>query len=264
MKVILSRKGFDSQYGRIPSPILPDGTLLSFPIPTKEDLEVRFSDIRYKDNSYYDLIRMLSPTTKIKEYYTCHLDPDIRAAAKERSIEWMPAFGQESAALGHLRNQGVGIGDLFLFFGSFRQTEYSNGGLSFKKGAPNRHVIYGYLQVGDIIDHPSKVPKWLEGHPHVKEERWKHQNVIFIASERLSLHPELPGAGCFMFDPKLVLTKSGYGKSCWNLPDFFRQIPVSYHTNPWREDFFQSAAKGQEFVFDANEEVLKWIKSFMP
>jgi len=38
MKVILSRKGFDSQYGGMPSPILPDGTLLSLPIPSKTDM----------------------------------------------------------------------------------------------------------------------------------------------------------------------------------------------------------------------------------
>ena len=36
MKIILSRKGFDSGYGKIASPILPDGTLLSMPIPTTD------------------------------------------------------------------------------------------------------------------------------------------------------------------------------------------------------------------------------------
>ena len=36
MKVILSRKGFDSSNGGCPSPILPDGTLLSLPIPTDD------------------------------------------------------------------------------------------------------------------------------------------------------------------------------------------------------------------------------------
>lgn len=34
MKVVLSRKGFDSASGGYPSPILPDGTLLSIPIPS--------------------------------------------------------------------------------------------------------------------------------------------------------------------------------------------------------------------------------------
>ena len=46
MKVILSRKGFDSQYGGMPSPILPDGTMLSLPIPSKDD-NIKYSDLNY-------------------------------------------------------------------------------------------------------------------------------------------------------------------------------------------------------------------------
>ncbi len=36
MKIILSRKGFDSSvnYGRVASPIFPDGSLVSMPIPS--------------------------------------------------------------------------------------------------------------------------------------------------------------------------------------------------------------------------------------
>ena len=47
MKVILSRKGFDSSNGGIPSPILPDGTLLSFPIPACSD-ELTFAELYYE------------------------------------------------------------------------------------------------------------------------------------------------------------------------------------------------------------------------
>lgn len=36
MKFILSRKGFDSGYGGCASPILPDGTMLSIPIPVEK------------------------------------------------------------------------------------------------------------------------------------------------------------------------------------------------------------------------------------
>lgn len=57
MKVILSRKGFDSANGGIPSPILPDGTLLSLPIPSELDREIKFSDIYYGEKSYYDIIK---------------------------------------------------------------------------------------------------------------------------------------------------------------------------------------------------------------
>ncbi|HEX6606573.1 MAG TPA: hypothetical protein VF276_06620, partial [Chloroflexia bacterium] len=33
MKIILSRKGFDSSIGKVPSPIFPSGELRSLPIP---------------------------------------------------------------------------------------------------------------------------------------------------------------------------------------------------------------------------------------
>ena len=36
MKVILSRKGFDSANGGIASPILEDGAIVSFPIPAPD------------------------------------------------------------------------------------------------------------------------------------------------------------------------------------------------------------------------------------
>ena len=45
MKVILSRKGFDSMNGSCPSPIMPDGTLLSMPIPS--DDEANYDDLYY-------------------------------------------------------------------------------------------------------------------------------------------------------------------------------------------------------------------------
>ena len=48
MKIILSRKGFDSQYGKIKSPILPDGTLLSLPIPQENDTKT-FDELYYND-----------------------------------------------------------------------------------------------------------------------------------------------------------------------------------------------------------------------
>ncbi|MGC9778582.1 MAG: hypothetical protein HZR80_05015 [Candidatus Heimdallarchaeota archaeon] len=47
LKAILSRKGFDSSFGGCPSPILPDGTLLSLPIP-----EMKFSsDLKTKEET---------------------------------------------------------------------------------------------------------------------------------------------------------------------------------------------------------------------
>jgi len=70
MKIILSRKGFDSSNGGCPSPIMPDGTLLSLPIPTSDD--VCFSDIAWNGITYADILHQISPK---KTFTNCHLDP---------------------------------------------------------------------------------------------------------------------------------------------------------------------------------------------
>lgn len=57
MKIILSRKGFDLQNGGQPSPILPDGTLLSLPIPGKLDEKILYSQLEYKGKTYFQIIQ---------------------------------------------------------------------------------------------------------------------------------------------------------------------------------------------------------------
>src|SRR6185437_15595940 len=96
MKVILSRKGFDSSYGDAPSAILPDGTLLSFPIPHHVG-SVSYRDIHpTTDYSMQELIPMLG--LKVKESDTCHVDPDLVYGSFERQTGWKPVFGQCGAA----------------------------------------------------------------------------------------------------------------------------------------------------------------------
>jgi hypothetical protein len=82
----------------------------------------------------------------------CHLDPDIRIEAIARESCWKGIFGQIGAAQSHLKNQSVGVGDLFLYFGWFRRTILVDGKLRFDpKDRNGRHIIYGYLQVGEVI-----------------------------------------------------------------------------------------------------------------
>ena len=58
------------------------------------------------------------------------------------------------------------------------------------------------------------------------------------------------------------LTKEGQTRSRWLLPEYFRNYKISYHSeNSWKDDYFQSAAKGQEFVVDGDENLEKWLKS---
>jgi hypothetical protein len=259
MHIILSRKGFDSQYGGQPSSILPDGTLLSLPIPSKED-KLKFSNLNYDSKSYLDIIRELKPNTKINNNYTCHLDPDLRSDTLKRNDNWLPLFGQKGSSQGHLSNKGITIGDLFLFFGTFRATELHNAKLRYISGAPEVHLIYGYLQVGSMYSEFKSINHEIKYHPHA-QDRYANEknNCIYKARECLSFNENLRGANNLFFHEDLVLTKTGHSKSKWDMPSFFKDIDISYHSaRSFTPDYFQSAAKGQEFVIESNNKVQEW------
>ena len=74
MKIILSRKGFDSANGGIVSPIMEDGTLISFPIPS--DDRDNFEDLIYGGQPYTKILQDLK-YKKHPKYHNCHLDPDL-------------------------------------------------------------------------------------------------------------------------------------------------------------------------------------------
>ena len=263
MKVILSRKGFDTSTGGMPSPIMPDGTLLSLPIPDDDDKGNKFGHLYFNGRSYADIILSLNGKAKITPETTCHLDPDLRREAKNRPEDWQPAFGQMGAALSELRNNCVGTGDLFLFFGLFRQTESVNGTLRFKRGSRPVHVIFGYMQVGKIIESKADLPHRLAGHPHAAYDKaWdEHKNAIFLPTEKLSIADGKAGSGTLDYCPDRVLTKDGMSWGRWDLPQFFRNVSITHHPDPWREEYFQSAGRGQEFIMDGTPDIEEWAKN---
>ncbi len=264
MKVILSRKGFDNQYGGQPSPILPDGTLLSLPIPAENE-SVKFVDLSHQEKSYYTIIKELKPSSKIKDYYTCHLDPDLRRDIIERPEKWVPLFGQTDSAQGHLENFDVDTGDIFLFFGTFRETELENGILKYKAGTSDIHVIYGFLQIGAKYSDNDILKKHYNFHPHAQDRfTERRNNCIYKALDKLSFYENVPGAGLLNFHKDLVLTKKGMSKSKWDLPEFFKKSTITYHTsNSFKEDYFQSASKGQEFIISESEALNLWVKNII-
>lgn len=273
MKIVLSRKGFDSQYGGYPSPIFPDGRMVSLPIPS--DDEMTYGDLKLdEDLSYYDLMRQLNPEIRydgswhtLTEDTRCHLDPDIRASVLKRPVSWKPLFGQVSAAQTHLRNEGVGPGDVFVFFGTFKRIVIDKGNYRFDSG-PEVHVIYGYLQIFEVVPvgPGAKFPEWMRFHPHTAPSRIGGNNTIYVARDSLSWQPALPGAGPLKFNNKLILTKPGYLKSRWQLPDYFKNVRISYHADKdkcWKDGYFQSRGKGQEFVIHSDERVENWLKDLL-
>src|SRR5690242_14756290 len=107
MKIILSRKGFDSSAGRIASPILPSGRLCSLPIRAADDENApRYRDILFDGQPLGKLLHDLTgdDTWLVRP---AHLDPDINISSVPRKPGWRGAFGQAGAAERHLQNQHV-------------------------------------------------------------------------------------------------------------------------------------------------------------
>lgn len=281
MNVIFSRKGFDSQYGQMPSPILPDGRLLPLCIPSRHDRN-SLGDLPYIDSENAQLIVDVSDGRHSSSTQV-HLDPDLARTSQKRA-GWRPALGQTGAAQSHLRSKGIGPGDVFLFFGWFRQTERFGGKWRFAKGAPNLHVLFGWLEVDEVLpvvtarhealsQHP-----WIVDHPHVASPDWYDSplNTLYIGRQQSAYRPEgTLGGGLFpALRGPLQLTKPGCSRSVWSLPSWFSpngRQPLSYHSAPgrWEDGIdsvtLRSVAKGQEFILNSGSypELEPWVSSLI-
>ena len=254
MKIILSRKGFDSSNGGIPSPILPDGTMLSLPIPSIYGRS--YTEMYYKGWSYKEILANLGYTGKLM---TGHLDPDIRSNVFQiQSALWKPLFGQVGQAQGVLRNRGVSVHDLFLFFGTFRRVDEN---FHYLVQSRPKHLIYGYFQIGGVIHDPSII-RGFTWHPHAQMTE-QTNNVIYTASESLSTNNSIPGHGVLTCSDELVLTK---GNKKWYIWDEFRFpfLKQNYLLESSRK-FSESDGgimiadkTGQEYVYSENDEISDW------
>lgn len=270
MKLILSRKGFDAGYGGVPSPIFPDGRVLSLPIPAENE-RVTFGDMTFDEEPVGVLVEQLS-NGKVTSSDTAHLDPDLNRGLVARGTEWLPAFGQAHRAQSHLANQLVGPGDLFLFYGWFREVERDRGLWRYVRNAPDVHMIFGWLRVDEVLnigsDIDSTVARYpgLKGHPHCCGDSFYTNNTIYVGSD----------AGTFRkMSNHHILTAPNETRSVWRLPRAFSpngRVPMTYHRDSQRwsvyEDGYvrlQTVAKGQEFVLDLEEypDVHGWIDDVM-
>ncbi|HEV3157662.1 MAG TPA: hypothetical protein VGZ00_09990 [Candidatus Baltobacteraceae bacterium] len=279
MKIIFSRKGFDSSAGGCASPIL-DGRLVSLPIPDSAS-RITYADVTCGEiGSLGPIVESLTKG-RIAAKAGAHLDPDLDADAVARQNGWRPIFGQVDAAQSHLLNQGVTKGDLFLMFGWFREAERNGKTSRFVPGAQDLHVLYGWLQIGDVFElgsesHKTTYPAWSHYHPHFYGTRGSN-NVLYVASPTLILNGVdlgVPGAGRWpAFRPQLQLTDAEAGlRGTWRLPAWFDPArasePLSYHAAPNRWQRLNDAyrlfcvGRGQEFVFDTEvyPEAISWIR----
>lgn len=281
-RTIFSRKGFDSSYGGMPSPILPDGRMLALPIPAAHD-SWTLADVRADDLDLQSLIQDLSQG-KHSLATRVHLDPDLDRLPDKRMAGWRPSLGQTGAAQTHLERCGVGHGDIFLFFGWFRQVERRDGRWQYVRSAPNLHVLSGWLEVAEVLrvvaerDKCLQAHPWIADHPHVQNPAHYTDlnNTLYIAPAESSHFPAAPGGGFFsQFRPELQLTLPGHSRSVWGLPHWMEprrgREPLSYHgdSKRWSRSqevcMLQTVAKGQEFVLNAEQypESLPWLRSLL-
>lgn len=273
-RIILSRKGFDSSCGGYPSPVLPDGTIISLPIPaTNENVSTTYKDLEYGDLSYLDLMTQLG-IKKYTENSKVHFDPDINFSVVQRDEKnWKAVFGQCDISTSHLDINGVGKGDIFLFFGLFRQTIKTDKGYKFDPDENEKHILWGYMEIGEIIKikQGRTYPESYLKHPHF-EDRNRGNNTAYIATDKLSFNPNIAGAGVFKFDESLVLSCDPKYKTTWKLPRFFHPdfgTQMTYHKDKDRWELkddcciLKSVCRGQEFVISESPDVEKWTRNII-
>lgn len=221
MRIIFSRKGFDSAAGGGASPII-DGRPVSLPIPSGG-----FSRTSYADLGLGEAAERAS-RGRVRANDLCHHDPMFLP-------DGTCLFGQCGAAQTHLANQGVSVGDVFLFFGLYREEA---------SGEPH-HRIFGYLRIAEAIDLArcdALTRERLEalGHPHALGMHARN-DVIYRGAGRLAARATAA----------LRLTVAGGPPSLWQRPAWLRQGGLSYHdrADRWQADKrLKSVARGQEFV----------------
>ena len=264
MKIIFSRKGFDSAAGGVASPILPDGTMLPLPIPDPQS-PIRYSQIRLYG---HDIGQVVSDLTKGRTgaHHRAHLDPDLVPGALKRKRGWKPIFGQTGGDQTVLGRASVGPGDLFLFFGWYRRASMDNGIYKFARGAPDIHVIWGWMQIESLINVAADTPpSWADYHPHVAAPMGRINNTLYIGQ----------GGTFRRFGETLQLTAPGRSRSIWRLPAFFnlrnKIPPLGYHGDQqrWTRDgdysLLKTVGRGQEFVLDVQHypEVAGWADNLL-
>ena len=269
MKVIFSRKGVDSASGGIASPLV-EGRPVSLPIPTRQPSPTRYCDLA---EPYRKLARDLSGG-KLARQARCHLDPDLDPAALAyRPAGWRGSLGQCGSALGHLRNQQVGVGDLFLFWGLFRDVERTGG--RWRWAGPRQHCLFGWLYVGEVLEagedgsHCVETHPWLRDHPHARPG-WMAGNAIYCAAESFQIGGQR-FAGSGLLERAVRLSAGHVTKpSLWRAPGWLDPnrggTGLSFHQpQRWQDGCLQSVARGQEFVADIGErtDAREWLANLL-
>lgn len=227
MRIIFSRKGFDSSAGGGPSPIV-DGRPISLPIPAGAASRTTYGDL-----GLGDLAAQASRGRFGADDY-CHHDPMFLVG--EDGIGSC-LFGQCGAAQTHLERQGVGVGDAFVFFGLFAD----------ERTGERHHRIFGYLRIDEVISLGAGLPAGLVALAHPHALAMHSSNDVIWRGE---------GWTAGRASEALRLTVPGGPPSLWARPQWLKPGGLSYHDRADRwlgGGRLKSVARGQEFVADIGQ-----------
>lgn len=238
MKLVFSRKGFDTKFGGGPSPIL-EGRPVSLPIPAANG-----ETTTYAERGFADLVTLAS-RGRITGSHACHDDPMF-----DQGLCWL---GQINAAQGHLRNQRVGAGDMFLFFGLFADPA----------SGERHHRIFGWMRVlaAGAPDAIRENPHWQEPprpHPHLSGA-WHRSNAIWFGAGHVARRAS----------DMLRLTASGERRwSRWTAPSWLMDNRPTYLGGDWRridEHTLDTRGIWQEGVCNIGEagEPHRWLETIL-
>jgi len=237
LRIVFSRKGFDSTAGGAPSPII-NGRPISLPIPSKRSVDPSYASVGH------GAAVKTATRGKLTGRHKCHDDPMFADGHV-----W---FGQCGAAQGHLEKLGVDEGDVFLFFGLFAD----------EATGERHHRIFGYQKIV-AKGAPGSVnasPHWRDpprSHPHFVGD-WPRNNTIWFGTGSTARHASAD----------LRLTRPDGPLNTWIVPPWLRRLGLTYHANParWLPDgTLDSARRGQEFVCDIGQdkEAQGWLASIV-
>ena len=238
MKIIFSRKGFDSAAGGGPSPIV-GGRPVSLPIPAGVASQTTYGDLGLGE------LAASASRGKLGADDLCHHDPMF-------CDDGTCVFGQVGAAQTHLANRGVGVGDVFLFFGLFREEETDEP----------HHRIFGYLKVERMVEHAACDAETRKAYAEIR-----HPHALALHGPNDCLYIG-PGRTARAASPALRLTVEGGPPSLWQRPEWLKRGGLSYHDREdrWlRDGRLKSVARGQEFVADIGRRAgpVRWLEAIL-
>ena len=259
MRIIFSRKGFDSTAGGSPSPIFSDGTLFSIPIPSTKDDNFYFDlTFQYQGDSIQSILNEITGKRIIQN----HQQIDCNFSLKQQRCHHDPmliphqsklVLGQAQKAENHLRKQNVCQGDIFLFYSWFRQVEKINGHWQYLQSSRDIQLIWSWMKIGETLDIGTQNQRekalvkypYLRAHPHFADWR-EPPNQVYISDE-MGLLP-------YSISRCLTDCKEYQGRSTWRLPSFFNQPQAFTYLKNFIPDgvdvIINFRGYGQEFVLD--------------